>query len=108
MLCRGMGRHFLITGGAGFIGSHLSERLLAGGHRVTVLDDFSTGREQNIAGLVDRQGFEVIRNSVEDETTVAIAVSACDAVFHLAAAVGVQLVASEPVRTIRTTIHGTE
>jgi UDP-glucose 4-epimerase len=103
-----MGRHYLITGGAGFIGSHLSERLLDAGHRVTVLDDFSTGREQNIAGLIDRQGFEVVRNSVEDETTVAIAVSTCDAVFHLAAAVGVQLVASEPVRTIRTTIHGTE
>ena len=103
-----MGRRYLITGGAGFIGSHLAERLLAQGHRVSILDDFSTGREANIAALVGRDGFEVIRNSVEDQTTVAIAVSGCDAVLHLAAAVGVQLVANEPVRTIRTTIHGTE
>lgn len=103
-----MGMRYLITGGAGFIGSHLCERLLEAGHRVQVLDDFSTGRDANIAHLLKREGFEVIRNSVEDETTVAIAVAAADAVFHLAAAVGVQLVASEPVRTIRTTIHGTE
>ena len=103
-----MGKHYLITGGAGFIGSHLTERLLASGHQVTALDDFSTGRESNVAHLLGRPGFSVVRNSVEDETTVAIAVSSCDAVFHLAAAVGVQLVASEPVRTIRTTIHGTE
>jgi len=103
-----MTKRYLITGGAGFIGSHLCERLLGAGHRVQVLDDFSTGRDANIAHLLKREGFEVIRNSVEDETTVAIAVAAADAVFHLAAAVGVQLVASEPVRTIRTTIHGTE
>jgi UDP-glucose 4-epimerase len=103
-----MHMRYLITGGAGFIGSHLAERLLEQGQAVTVLDDFSTGREQNIAHLVGREGFQVIRDSVENEATVNLAMAVCDAVFHLAAAVGVKLVAEEPVRTIQTTIHGTE
>jgi UDP-glucose 4-epimerase len=103
-----MTSRYLITGGAGFIGSHLAQRLLEGGHWVTVLDDFSTGREQNLAGVVGHERFQLIRDSVENETTVQVAMSQCDQVFHLAAAVGVQLVANEPVRTIRTTIHGTE
>jgi UDP-glucose 4-epimerase len=98
----------LITGGAGFIGSHLARRLLDAGHAVTVLDDFSTGREQNLADITNHERFQLIRDSVENEMTVQAAMSGCDHVFHLAAAVGVQLVASEPVRTIRTTIHGTE
>jgi UDP-glucose 4-epimerase len=99
---------YLITGGAGFIGSHLSEKLLTGGHAVTVLDDFSTGREANIAHLRGRPAFQVVRDSVENEQTVAVLMSQCDAVFHLASAVGVQLIVDEPVRTINTTIHGTE
>ena len=103
-----MSKRFLITGGAGFIGSHLAEQLLQQGHRVILLDDFSTGREENLAQLRGREGVDVIRDSVENESTVAVAVAQCDAVFHLAAAVGVQLVLDEPVRTIRTTIHGTE
>jgi UDP-glucose 4-epimerase len=103
-----MSKRFLITGGAGFIGSHLAEHLLQQGHRVTLLDDFSTGREENIASIRSRPDVEVIRDSVENESTVAIAVAKCDAIFHLAAAVGVQLILDEPVRTIRTTIHGTE
>lgn len=103
-----MGKKLLITGGAGFIGSHLAERLLRDGHSVTLLDDFSTGREQNIAAILGDDRVQVIRDSVENESSVQIAVADCDMVFHLAAAVGVQLVASEPVRTIRTTIHGTE
>jgi len=101
-------KHYLITGGAGFIGSHLAERLLGQGDRVTVLDDLSTGAEGNIAHLRRREGFHVVRDSVENESTVNILVSGCDAVFHLASAVGVQLVADEPIRTIRTTVHGTE
>ena len=104
--------HYLITGGAGFIGSHLSELLLAAGHTVTVLDDFSTGRIENIQHLLDhperRDRFKLIRGSVEDEQTTGLAVSAADGVFHLAAAVGVQLIADEPVHTIRTIIRGTE
>jgi len=100
--------HWLITGGAGFIGSHLAERLLQQGDRVSVLDDLSTGRMENIASLRGRPGFQFIRGSVEEISTVNLLVSQCDAVFHLASAVGVQLIVDEPVRTIRTTIHGTE
>ncbi|HYO09138.1 MAG TPA: GDP-mannose 4,6-dehydratase [Tepidisphaeraceae bacterium] len=98
----------LITGGAGFIGSHLAERLLADGHQVVLLDDLSTGRSENIRHLVDRPHVQVVRDSVENAATVDLLMSQCDSVFHLASAVGVQLVADEPVRTIRTTIHGTE
>jgi UDP-glucose 4-epimerase len=103
-----MSRRFLITGGAGFIGSHLSERLVREGHRVTVLDDFSTGRMENLAGVLGAENFQLVRDSVENDLTVNSLMASCDAVFHLAAAVGVQLVLDEPVRTIRTTIHGTE
>lgn len=103
-----MAKRYLVTGGAGFIGSHLCELLLDGGHGVTVLDDFSTGRRENIQGLIANPQFQLVRDSVENESTVNLLMAQCDAVFHLAAAVGVQLVLDEPVRTIRTTIHGTE
>ena len=103
-----MSRRLLITGGAGFIGSHLAERLLREGHRVTALDDLSTGRIANLGAVLEHPDFQLVRDSVENETTVNTLMSSCDAVFHLAAAVGVQLVLDEPVRTIRTTIHGTE
>jgi UDP-glucose 4-epimerase len=98
----------LITGGAGFIGSHLTERLLADGHEVTLLDDLSTGRLDNVRHLTNDPRVHFVRDSVANESAVNIAMSQCDAVFHLAAAVGVQLVADEPVRTIETTIGGTE
>jgi len=103
-----MDKRYLVTGGAGFIGSHLVERLLAGGHVVTILDDFSTGRESNIAHLRSNPRLQVIRDSVEHVATVDLAASNCDAIFHLASAVGVQLIVDEPVRTIRSIIHGTE
>ncbi len=103
-----MPKHYLITGGAGFIGSHLAEHLLAQKHRVTLLDDFSTGRMENIAPLLGRPDVGLIRASVEEVSTVNLAVQQADAVFHLAAAVGVQLIADEPVRTIQTIIRGTE
>jgi UDP-glucose 4-epimerase len=101
-------QHFLVTGGAGFIGSHLCQRLLDGGHQVTALDDLSTGSETNLVHLRRRPGFWFVRDSVENQQTVNLLVSRADSIFHLAAAVGVQLVANEPIRTIRTTVHGTE
>lgn len=103
-----MSKRYLITGGAGFVGSHLTERLLSAGHSVTILDDFSTGRRQNIAHLVGNAGLQIITDSVENEGTVSLAMGNCDVVFHLAAAVGVQLIVDQPVRTIRSIIHGTE
>jgi UDP-glucose 4-epimerase len=103
-----MPQRHLITGGAGFIGSHLAERLLAAGHWVTVLDDFSTGRRENIAHLHSNERFQLVTDSVENATTVGILMANCDSVWHLAAAVGVQLIIDEPVRTIRSIIHGTE
>lgn len=103
-----MPQRILITGGAGFIGSHLAERLLAAGSSVAVLDDFSTGRMENISHLLSNPRFQLARDSVENDATVSTLMASCDAVYHLAAAVGVQLIIDEPVRTIRTIIHGTE
>jgi UDP-glucose 4-epimerase len=103
-----MAKRYLITGGAGFIASHLAERLVGDGHRVLLLDDLSTGRLENLAALKGNVAVQFIRDSVENEATVNTLMAACDAVFHLAAAVGVQLIIDQPVRTIRTTIHGTE
>jgi UDP-glucose 4-epimerase len=103
-----MPQRFLVTGGAGFIGSHLAQRLHAAGHAVTVLDDLSTGRAQNLAGLRGKALFQFVHDSVENPSTVGLLMGQCDAVFHLASAVGVQLIIDQPVRTIRTTIHGTE
>src|SRR6185437_14533694 len=87
---------------------HLSQSLLDQGHAVTILDDLSTGRASNLENSLSHAHFHFVRDSVENEQTVNLLMSQCDAVFHLAAAVGVKLVAEEPVRTIRTTIHGTE
>jgi len=96
----------LVTGGAGFIGSHLCEALLEAGHEVLALDDFSTGRHQNIAHLEGRQGFQLICASVTDAETTRECVRGVDRVFHLASAVGVQLIVREPVRTIETIVDG--
>ncbi|MEK6630753.1 MAG: GDP-mannose 4,6-dehydratase [Acidobacteriota bacterium] len=98
----------LITGGAGFIGSHLSETLLAAGHEVFVLDDLSTGSFDNIAHLKGRAGFHYTIDTVMNEPLVAELVDQCDVVYHLAAAVGVRLIVESPVRTIETNVHGTE
>jgi UDP-glucose 4-epimerase len=99
---------FLITGGAGFIGSHLSEELLDRGHEVHVLDDLSTGAMENIRHLKDRSGFRYTIESAENEPMVAELVDEADAVYHLAAAVGVELIVDSPVRTIETNVHCTE
>lgn len=98
----------LITGGAGFIGSHLAERLLADGHRVTILDDLSTGRFENIAHLESDENVEVIIDTVFHDTLVADLVRQCDMVYHLASAVGVKLIIEQPVKTIETIVGGTE
>jgi UDP-glucose 4-epimerase len=98
----------LITGGAGFIGSHLAERLLEADHEVSVLDDLSTGRMSNLTGIMSDRRFRFVYGDVRDSTTLHLLIEQCDAVFHLAAAVGVQLIVDRPVRTIETNIHGTE
>src|SRR5918993_106003 len=98
----------LITGGAGFIGSHLSEALLAGGHEVLVLDDLSTGSIDNIAHLKGHARFHYTIDSVFNEPLVAEMVDRASVVFHLAAAVGVKLIVERPVHTIETNVHGTE
>ena len=98
----------LITGGAGFIGSHLAEALLSRGDEVIVLDDLSTGRLENIAHRITHPKFGYTIGSVTDEFIVGELMDRCDMAFHLAAAVGVRLVVSKPVHTIETNVHGTE
>jgi len=99
---------YLVTGGAGFIGSHLCERLLDDGHSVVALDDLSTGRFENVAHLEQRSGFELIVASVCDPSVVEKCVIDCKAVYHLASAVGVRLVVEQPVHTIETIVNGTD
>jgi UDP-glucose 4-epimerase len=98
----------LVTGGAGFIGSHLTESLLHAGHAVAVLDDLSTGRLLNLAAVKDHARLEVIEGSVTDEPLVRKLMAGVDVVYHLAAAVGVRLILDRPVATIETNILGTE
>jgi len=98
----------LITGGAGFIGSHLSDALLDSGHEVLVLDNLSTGSIDNIAHLKGREGFEYFIDTVNNEPLLAELIDRSDVVFHLAAAVGVKLIVEQPVYTIETNVHGTE
>ena len=98
----------LITGGAGFIGSHLSEALLENGHDVLVLDNLSTGSIENIAHLKGRKGFEYFIDTVDNEPLLAELIDRSEVVFHLAAAVGVKLIVEQPVHTIETNVHGTE
>jgi len=98
----------LITGGAGFIGSHLTERLLRIGHEVTGLDDLSTGSLRNLKGVMQDARYRFVQDDVRNTETVHVLVSQCDMIFHLAAAVGVQLIVDQPVRTIETNIHGSE
>jgi UDP-glucose 4-epimerase len=98
----------LITGGAGFVGSHLAEHLLEQGHEVLVLDDLSTGSIDNIAHLKGRDGFAYTIDSVSNGPVVAELIDRSDVVFHLAAAVGVKLIVEQPVHTIETNVHGTE
>jgi NAD dependent epimerase/dehydratase family enzyme len=97
-----------ITGGAGFIGSHLAERLLGHGVGVVILDDLSTGAMDNLQHLYGSPGLEYRIGSVTDAPLVAELVDRCDVTVHLAAAVGVRLIVERPVHTIETNVHGTE
>jgi nucleoside-diphosphate-sugar epimerase len=99
---------FLITGGAGFIGSHLAERLLSLGQRVSVLDNLSTGSVDNLAPLRSHPDFEFVMDEIQNERVLAELVDAADIVFHLAATVGVQKIIDSPVETIINNVHGTE
>jgi UDP-glucose 4-epimerase len=100
--------HYLVTGGAGFIGGHLCERLIAGGHEVTILDDLSTGRYENVAGLDGNPKLRLVIDSVTHDRLVEDLVRGCDAVFHLASAVGVKLIMDRPVHVIETIFQGTD
>src|SRR5215216_2541563 len=100
-------RH-LITGGAGLIGSHLADELLARGDSVHVLDDLSTGAIENIRHLKGEAGFEYTLESASSSRVVAELVDEADVIYHLAAAVGVELIVESPVRTIETNVHCTE
>lgn len=98
----------LVTGGAGFIGSHLSQRLLGMGHEVIAVDDLSTGNIDNLSSIQSDPQFSFVYDNVRNSETMHILIEQCDAIFHLAAAVGVQLIVDRPVHTIETNIHGTE
>jgi len=98
----------LITGGAGFIGSHLSEAYLQRGDEVFVIDDLSTGSIENIRHLKDHARFHYTIDSIHNQPVTAELVDQCDVIFHLAAAVGVKLIVESPVRTIENNVHGTE
>lgn len=98
----------LITGGAGFIGSHLAEALLESGHGVLIIDNLSTGSMDNIAHLKGRANFEYHIDTIDNEALLAELIDRADVVFHFAAAVGVKLIVEQPVHTIETNVHGTE
>jgi UDP-glucose 4-epimerase len=100
--------HYLITGGAGFVGSHLADALLSDGHYVTIMDDLSTGSMRNIRHLRDHDRFRYVIDTVLNPPLLAELVDDSDAVFHLAAAVGVKLIVESPVRTIETNVRATE
>lgn len=99
---------YLITGGCGFIGSHLAERLIADGHEVTVLDDLSTGKRSNVAAIENHPKFQLHVGTICDDSLVHRLVRDCDVVYHLASAVGVRLIMEKPVETIETIVTGTQ
>lgn len=100
--------HALITGGAGFIASHLAEALLAQGHAVTAIDNLSTGRYANITHVAGNPKFRFVGETITNEVVMDRLMEGCDVVFHLAAVVGVDLVVKDPVRTVETNLHGSE
>jgi UDP-glucose 4-epimerase len=103
-----MTERFLITGGAGFIGSHLCETLLTQGNPVVVIDNLSTGRKSNIEHLLQQPNFQFVRETILNAQVLDRLTSQADVIVHLAAAVGVKLIVEDPVHTIQTNILGTE
>ena len=99
---------YLITGGAGFVGSHLTDALLAEGHSVIVLDDFSTGNRRNLAHHQGNPSLEIVEGSILDEALVEDLTKKADRVLHLAAAVGVFNIVQKPLQSLRTNIKGSE
>src|ERR1700722_15923636 len=100
--------HVLVTGGAGFIGSHLVERLLADGKSVTVIDDCSTGRLENLQAVSANPRLRVIQGKVSECRELPEIVAVAESIYHLAAAVGVELVVNSPIRVLETNLHETE
>ncbi|MBR2357013.1 MAG: GDP-mannose 4,6-dehydratase [Lentisphaeria bacterium] len=98
--------NFLITGGAGFIGGHLTEKLLALGHQVVVIDNYSTGSPRNLENVRESKNLQVIEDDLLQCAVLEKIIAATDVIYHLAAAVGVELVVHDPVRTIRTNVEG--
>ncbi len=98
--------NFLITGGAGFIGGHLTEKLLAAGHKVVVIDNYSTGSPRNLANVRNNSNLTVVEDDLLLTADLEKIIAASDVIYHLAAAVGVELVVHDPVRTIRTNVEG--
>lgn len=98
----------LITGGAGFVGSHLSDKLISEGHEITVIDDLSTGRYANVEHLDGRDGFRLIIDTVLNSSLMEELIRDTDRVYHMASAVGVRLIMEQPVKTIETIFHGTD
>jgi UDP-glucose 4-epimerase len=103
-----LSKKYLITGGAGFIGSHLCEALVADGHWVTAIDDLSTGSLENIQGLRGKPNFQFVRETIHNAQVLDRLSSQAEVIIHLAAAVGVKLIVEDPVRTINTNVMGTE
>ncbi|MGB2757964.1 MAG: GDP-mannose 4,6-dehydratase [Acidimicrobiia bacterium] len=101
-------KHYLITGGAGFIGSHLIDALLPAGHRVTVLDNLATGQQSNVDRFAGNDSYEFVHGSILDELIVDELTHAADVVVHLAAAVGVKLIVEQPLRSFVTNVRGSE
>ncbi|MBX3293932.1 MAG: GDP-mannose 4,6-dehydratase [Acidobacteria bacterium] len=98
----------LITGGAGFVGSHLADRLISEGHEITVIDDLSTGRYSNVEHLEGNSSFRLIIETVLNQTLMEELIREADRVYHMASAVGVRLIMEQPVKTIETIFHGTD
>jgi len=100
--------NYLITGGAGFIGSHLTAGLLAEGDEVFIIDDLSTGKKENLKALAEDPRLHLFVDSVANEALISDLVGRCEVIFHLAAVVGVKLVAGDPLNVLKTNIYGTE